>query len=123
MLGFWRFAVGTIMSKTLGSYLHFFWAGLVKQQQTGALLPSGRFLISRMLAPVPTSYRGQIIELGAGNGALTVPLAFHSPNARVLACEINTRLAEDSRENLARAGINGRVKVLSDSAENVLEKI
>jgi phospholipid N-methyltransferase len=66
------------MSNTAASYLHFFWAGLVKHGQTGGLVPSQRFLIAKMIAPIPESYCGQVIELGAGNGALTLRLAAYS---------------------------------------------
>ena len=73
-----------------------------------------------MIAPVPKAYRGLIIELGAGNGALTLRLAARCPGARILACEINPTLARDNRDNLTRAGIDGRVEVIADSAERVL---
>jgi len=63
------------MSNSAATYLHFLWAGLVKQKQTGGVIPSQRFLIAKMIAPVPETYRGQVIELGAGNGALTLRLA------------------------------------------------
>jgi phospholipid N-methyltransferase len=81
------------MTNSLTTYLHFFWAGLAKQGQTGGIVPSQRFLIAKMIAPVPETYRGQIIELGAGNGALTLRLAARCPEARILACEINPTLA------------------------------
>src|SRR5437762_8180313 len=96
------------MPKTLASYLNFFWAGVVKQGQTGAIVPSQRFLIAKMIGPVPETYSGQIVELGAGNGALTLRLAARCPRARVLACEINPTLARDNRSNLAQAGLHGR---------------
>ena len=83
------------MSNTAATYLHFFWAGLVKHGQTGGIVPSQRFLIAKMIAPVPETYRGQVIELGAGNGALTLRLAARCPEARILACEINPALARD----------------------------
>ena len=111
------------MSKTLAGYLHFMWAGLVKQGQTGALVPSQRFLIAKMIAPVPETYRGQIVELGSGNGAITLRLAAKCPEARILACEINPILARDNRWNLAMAGVNGRVEVNSDSAEHMLSEM
>src|SRR2546425_1603526 len=111
------------MSKALAGYMHFLWAGLVKQGQTGALVPSQRFLIAKMIAPVPETYRGQIVELGAGNGALTLRLAARCPGARILACEINPTLARDNRSNLALAGLHGRVAVVPDSAEHLLSEM
>ena len=100
----------TMMSNTAATYLRFFWAGLVKHGQTGGIVPSQRFLIAKMIAPVPETYRGQIIELGAGTGALTMRLAARCPEARILACEINPALARDHGHALRRqastAGLN-----------------
>jgi phospholipid N-methyltransferase len=112
-----------VMSSTLTAHLDFLWAGLVKHGQTGGIVPSQRFLIARMIAPVPETYRGQIIELGAGTGALTMRLAAKCPGARILACELNPTLARDCRDNLTRAGHNGRVEVVSTSAEHLLSEI
>jgi phospholipid N-methyltransferase len=98
-------------------------AALVKIRQTGAIVPSQRFLIERMIAPIPEAYSGRIIELGAGNGALTLRLAARCPAARILACEINPALARNTRHNLDMAGINGRVEVISDSAEHLLSEM
>jgi phospholipid N-methyltransferase len=99
------------------------WLGLVKQGQTGAIVPSQRFLISKMIAPIPQDYSGRIVELGAGNGAITLKLAARCPRARILAIEINPTLAQFSRENLAKAGVNGRVEVIADAAEHVLSEL
>jgi phosphatidylethanolamine/phosphatidyl-N-methylethanolamine N-methyltransferase len=110
-------------AQTLKSHLDFFWAGLLKHGQTGGIMPSQRFLIAQMIAPVPTSYQGQILELGAGTGALTLRLAAKCPQARVLACEINPTLAQDSRAALARAGHNGRVRVVAQSAGQLLAEL
>jgi phospholipid N-methyltransferase len=63
------------MTNSLTTYVDFFWAGLLKHGQTGGIVPSQRFLIAKMIAPVPKAYRGQIVELGAGSGALTLRLA------------------------------------------------
>lgn len=73
-----------------------------------------------MIAPVPRDYQGQILELGSGNGALTVRLAKRCPQARIVACELNPTLAEDTRQTLDRSGINGQVKVQAYSAQEVL---
>jgi len=111
------------MFNMLTTHLNFLWAGLLKQGQTGGIVPSQRFLISRMLEPVPQTCRGHIIELGAGTGALTLRLAARCPNARILACEINPTLARDCRESLARAGHNGNVEVVAASAERLLSEL
>lgn len=108
------------VSNTLSSYWRFLVAGLRHQAQTGAVVPSQRFLISQMIAPVPPDYRGQIIELGAGTGALTRRLAARCPFARILACEINPALAQDLEYSLAAAGLKRHVEVVSDSAEYLL---
>ncbi len=111
------------MTNAVASYLHFMCAALIKFRQTGAIVPSQRFLIGKMIAPVPESYSGRIIELGAGSGALTLRLAARCPRARILACEINPALARNTRHNLDLAGINGRVEVISDSAEHLLSEM
>ena len=111
------------MSNSAAVYLRFFWAGLVKHGQTGGIVPSQRFLIAKMIAPVPETYRGQVIELGAGNGALTLRLAKRCPEARILSCEINPTLARDLRGNLAAARLNGRVELRTGSAADVLAEI
>jgi phosphatidylethanolamine/phosphatidyl-N-methylethanolamine N-methyltransferase len=111
------------MANTLESYLHFIWAALVNQAQMGAIVPSQRFLIEKMIAPIPKDYRGQIVELGAGSGALTLRLAARCPQARIMACEINPALARDLEQSVVKAGLNGRVMVISDSAEHLLSEI
>jgi phospholipid N-methyltransferase len=111
------------MHNAVANYLHFMCAALVKFRQTGAIVPSQRFLIEKMIAPVPETYSGRIIELGAGNGALTSRLAMRCPEARILACEINPALARVNRHNLDMAGINGRVQVIPDSAEHLLSEM
>jgi phospholipid N-methyltransferase len=105
------------------AYLHFLWAGLVKHGQTGGVMPSQRFLIAKMIAPVPQTYRGQVVELGAGNGALTLRLAARCLQARILACEINPTLARDHRRNLARAGLSGRVELFAGPAADLLSEL
>ena len=111
------------MTNSLTTYLNFLWAGLVKHGQTGGVVPSQRFLIAKMIAPVPEAYRGQVIELGAGTGALTLRLAARCPEAKILACEINPALARDCRDNLRMAGHNGRVETVSTSAAQLLSEI
>jgi phospholipid N-methyltransferase len=111
------------MHNAVANYLHFMCAALVKFRQTGAIVPSQRFLTEKMIAPVPETYSGRIIELGAGSGALTSRLATRCPEAKILACEINPALARVNRQHLDMAGINGRVQVIPDSAEHLLSEM
>jgi phospholipid N-methyltransferase len=108
------------MSKTLATYWRFLLAGLLKQAQTGAIVPSQRFLVNQMLVPIPANFRGRIFELGAGTGALTFRLADKCPKASILACEINPVLAHDLEYRLAAVGLGRRVRVYSGPAEQLL---
>ena len=108
------------MTQPLRGVPHFVWAALVSQRQTGGIVPSQRFLIEKMIEPVPPGYAGLVLELGAGIGALTLRLAARCPRARVLAWEINPTLAREARSNLDAAGINGRVELITGSAEDLL---
>jgi len=105
------------------NYLNFVWAGLFKQGQTGSLVPSQRFLIARMIAPIPRNYRGHVVELGSGSGTLTARLAARCPQARILACEINPVLARDTSKLVASAGVGSRVEVVTAAAEKVLPRL
>jgi phospholipid N-methyltransferase len=111
------------MSHLFASYWRFFSVALANQAQIGAVVPSQRFLIDRMIAPVPPSYRGQIVELGPGTGALTLRLAARCPHARILACEINSTLARHIRWTLASTRLSGRVEVVLDAAEHLLSEL
>jgi len=111
------------MSNTLASHWRFLQAGLQNLIQTGAVVPSQRFLISRMISPIPADYRGVILELGAGTGALTRRLAARCRAATILACEINPVLAQDLETSLAARRLMDRVEVFSGPAENLLSRI
>src|SRR5215471_18795124 len=108
------------MSHLFANYWRFFSAALANKGQIGAVVPSQRFLIDRMIAPVPRSYQGQILELGPGTGALTLRLAARCPHARILACEINSAMARHIRWTLAAERLSGRVEVILDAAEHLL---
>jgi phospholipid N-methyltransferase len=108
------------MAKTLASYWHFLMAALDNQIQTGTIIPSQRFLISKMLAPIRPDHADTIIELGAGTGALTLHLAEKCPAARIVACEINPALARHLETRVKRAGLQHRVTVAAEPAEQLL---
>ncbi len=111
------------MSHLFTTYWRFFSVALMNRAQIGAVVPSQRFLIDRMIAPVPRSYHGRVIELGAGTGALTLRLAARCPQARIVACEINSTLARHMRWTMASATLTGRVDIVLDSAEHLLAQL
>ena len=111
------------MSDFAANYLHFFWAGLFKHGQTGGIVPSQRFLIAKMIAPVPETYAGTLIELGAGTGALTLRLAARCPAAQIFACEVNPILALDLKRKIATAGLGGRIELFTGLAEQLLARL
>lgn len=76
-----------------------------------------------MIDPIPKGYEGRVVELGTGTAPLTLRLVEKCPRARILSCEINPVLAHDARQNLARAGVNGNVQVLTKSAEELLRQL
>jgi phospholipid N-methyltransferase len=109
------------MTKTISTYWNFLWAGLLKNHvQTGSVCPSQRFLIAKMISPIPVNYDGRILELGPGTGALTMRLAKRCPRARILACEINPLFARNCRQDFAAKGLSDRIKVVCKSAEHLL---
>lgn len=111
------------LAKVIASHWRFLLAGLANCVQTGAVVPSQRFLVSRMIAPVPRDYQGQILELGSGTGALTLRLAARCPRARIVACEINPVLAHDFESRLAATEFSSRVEVVAESAECILSRL
>ncbi len=107
-------------ASALHPYWRFLVAGLTRHTQTGGVVPSQRFLIERMIAAVPVEYKGRIVELGPGTGVLTLRLAARCPSADILACEINPELAEVVRQRTRLNGCEGRIKVISQPAEEIL---
>lgn len=101
-------------------YWSFLLAGLQHSEQTGAIVPSQRFLVDRMICPVPTGYRGHVLELGAGTGSLTRRLAVTRPHARITAVEINPKLAELLKRALRAEKLEDRIEVVAEAAEDLL---
>ena len=107
----------------LAGYWRFLMAGLRHHEQTGAIVPSQRFLVDRMIRPVPADYTGQVLELGAGTGSLTRRLAMTRPRARITAVEINPALADLLRRSLVADKLDDRIQVVGDSAERLLASL
>jgi release factor glutamine methyltransferase len=53
----------------------------------------------------------RVLDVGVGSGAIALAIADEHPGAHVLAVDSSPRALELARENLARAGVNGRVRL------------
>lgn len=89
------------------NYLNFLREVRDNFHEVGAVWPSSRFLGQTILAPLAQP-RGpmHVLEVGAGNGALTRQLAeLLRPGDVLDVIEINSRLAQDIRWRLERGGL------------------
>jgi phosphatidylethanolamine/phosphatidyl-N-methylethanolamine N-methyltransferase len=68
-------------------------------QKTASLVPSSRYLVRAMLAPLPLATAGCVVEFGPGTGAMTRALLEALPRrARLLCFEVNPRFCAYIRE-------------------------
>jgi 23S rRNA (adenine-N6)-dimethyltransferase len=67
-------------------------------------------VIAQLLVDADVSADDVVVDLGAGGGALTLPLA--ETGARVIAVEVDTVWVARLRERVRRAGVAGRVRVI-----------
>lgn len=105
------------MRQQLTDPLRFFAAFLAHPRQVGAILPTSRTAVRGMLDLADVPAAGLVVELGAGTGVQTGEiLARLAPGARLVAVEIDPKLAELLRERYAA---DERLEVVADSAENV----
>lgn len=93
----------------------FFSAFLKHSKNTGAVAPSSKFLVRKMLEPVDFRKVKCIVEFGPGTGSITNELLNHMPkDAMLLAFEINADFCEMLRQ------INDpRIRIISDTAESL----
>ena len=80
-------------------------------------MPSSRFLVSRLLAPINFSEAKVIVEFGPGNGKITKEILKQlQPNATLISFEIN----ENFYNSLLKIN-DSKFKVVISSAENIQE--
>ncbi|OGQ85424.1 MAG: hypothetical protein A2512_00275 [Deltaproteobacteria bacterium RIFOXYD12_FULL_56_24] len=73
-------------------------------------------LLAHFLAPEPEA---RILDLGAGCGVISLILAHRHPTVRLAALEVQRRLAEVSRRNVALNGLAGRVTVVEGDCRRI----
>ena len=100
----------------LADRLHFFRAFAANPRAVGAVLPTSRWAVRDMLDLADVPAADLVVELGAGTGVQTGELlARMGPDARLVAFEIDPRLAGLLRERYD----DPRLQVVSESAEQV----
>jgi phospholipid N-methyltransferase len=108
------------MNQQLADRLRFLRAFAANPRQVGAILPTSRLAVRDMLdmGDVPGAHL--VVELGAGTGSQTGEiLARMGPDARLLALEIDPRLARLLEERFD----DPRLQVVADSAENLRDHL
>ena len=84
-------------------------------EKIGAITPSSKFLVKKMLKPVETRKANLVVELGPGPGNITKELLKKvSKNGHLVAFEIN----EDFYNHLKKIK-DPRFTVINDSAEHI----
>ncbi len=104
------------MNQQLADRLRFLRAFAANPRQVGAILPTSRLAVRDMLDLGDVPAADLVVELGAGTGSLTGEiLARMGPDARLVALEIDPRLAKLLQERFD----DPRLQVVCDSAENL----
>jgi phosphatidylethanolamine/phosphatidyl-N-methylethanolamine N-methyltransferase len=93
----------------------FFSAFLKQSKNVGAVAPSSKYLVKKMVDPIDFSKVKCIVEFGPGTGSITHELLNQMPkDAILLAFEINAEFCEMLKQ------INDpRIKIISDTAESL----
>lgn len=108
------------MNQHLEDRLRFLRAFVTNPRQVGAVLPTSRFAVRDMLDLGDVPGARLVVELGAGTGSQTKEiLARLAPDARLVAVEIDPRLAKILQERFD----DPRLTVIQDSAEHLSEHL
>ena len=108
------------MNRQLTDRLRFLRAFAANPRQVGAILPTSRQAVRDMLDLGDVPGAGLVVELGAGTGVQTGEiLARMAPDARLVAVEIDPRLAKLLRERFD----DPRLEVVCGSAEDLQEHL
>jgi phospholipid N-methyltransferase len=104
------------MNQQLTDRLRFLRAFAANPRQVGAILPTSRLAVRDMLDMADVPGASLVVELGAGTGSQTAEiLARMGPDARLVALEIDPRLAKLLEERFD----DPRLQVVRDSAEHL----
>lgn len=91
-----------------------------EKKMVGAITPSSKFLMKKMLSKIDFSKDLTLIELGPGTGVFTNEiLSRMTPNSSLLSFEINPIFYNELKKKFK----DDRLALICDSAENVKEYI
>jgi len=76
-----------------------------------------RFLSESAFSFIPI--KGRVLDLGCGNGALSIPLAVNKKNCDFLLSDVNERAVKIALKNIKRLGLKNCKAVQSDLFENI----
>ena len=108
------------MNQQLADRLRFLRAFAANPRQVGAILPTSRLAVRDMLDMADVPGASLVVELGAGTGSQTAEiLARMRPDARLVALEIDPRLADLLEERFD----DPRLQVVRGSAEHLREHL
>ena len=84
-------------------------------KSVGALAPSSKFLVKKMLREVDFSKDITLLELGPGTGAITNQILEQlSPNSKLICLELNEQFCSDLKKNGSR-----QLEIVQGSAEEI----
>ena len=93
----------------------FFSAFLKQGKNIGAVAPSSKYLVKKMLEPIDFTDVKCIVEFGPGTGSITLELLNQMPKDSILlAFEINEEFCQ-----MLKQIKDDRIRIISDSAENL----
>ena len=95
-------------------FLNFALESIRKPISTGAVAPSSRFLVNKVIELAELHNAQSVVELGPGTGAFTEQIQHHvNDSASLFALELNESVVKTTRKRCPR------VRVYHDAAENL----
>lgn len=75
--------------------------------------PETEHLVEAVLAEIDVSEPVRVLDVGTGSGAIAIALASRLPRAEIVAVDISRTALEIARENAARYGVSGQVRLVA----------
>ncbi len=90
---------------------------LKNKKEIGAVLPSSKFLVKKMLKGINFGEAEIIIELGPGTGVITQKIVEKAPkDCKIIVFELNSTFYQELSSKYEN---DDRIRIINDSAENI----